>query len=183
LEGEVRRSDQLAPLGRMAAQVAHEIRNPLAAMRGSAQLLGQDPAVGPTAERLVRLLVRESDRLSRLVEGVLRFSRPNVPTRQLVELGALATEPVEMLRAHPLASGVSLELAAEAIALEVDPDQLRQVLLNLLRNALQAAGSGGSVGLTVLRRGDEAVLKVRDSGPGMDEAVQARLFEPFFTTK
>jgi len=183
LEGELRKADQLALLGRMAAQMAHEIRNPLAAMRGSAQLLGQDPDVSPTAERLVRILVRESDRLTRLVEEVLRFSRPNVPNRKPVDLAVLASETVEMLREDPLATGVQLELEVETLALEVDPDQLRQVLLNLIRNALEAVESRGTVKVTVARQGDVACLRVRDSGPGMEEAVQARLFEPFFTTK
>lgn len=183
LEQELHRADRLAALGQMAAQLAHEIRNPLAAMRGSAQLLTEETAGNEVAERLGRILIRESDRLARLVDEVLRFARPANPRHQHLDLSVLVEEVLHMLHSDPLAEGILLAAEGEGVEADVDPDQLRQVLLNLVRNALQAAGRGGQVRVLVGQEAGSAVLEVRDSGPPIPEAILSRFFEPFFTTR
>ncbi len=185
MEEGLRRADRLAALGTMSAQLAHEIRNPLAAMRGSAQLLGQYGAADASMAKLTAVLMREADRLSRLVEDFLRFARPPVPVRRPVRLDRLVGEMMEMLRGDPLARDVTLEvnLGEEALTALVDPDQLQQVLLNLARNALQATGARGQVRVDVLRREGHLLLRVWNAGAPIPKADVPRLFEPFFTTR
>ena len=183
IEEGLRRSDRLAAVGTLAAQLAHEIRNPLAAMRGAAQLLAQDPGADPASGRLTQILLRESDRLSKLVDDFLRFARPPVPDKRLVALDALVTETLEMLRVDPLSRGAWLDATVQPQQVEADADQLRQVLLNLLRNALQAAGTAGQVRVSVEGDMHEAHIRVWDSKGGIPAANLPRLFEPFFTTR
>ncbi|ATB42563.1 PAS domain-containing sensor histidine kinase [Cystobacter fuscus] len=182
-EEDLRRADRLAALGTLAAQLAHEIRNPLAAMRGSAQLLVQESSGDPLSARLVDVLLRESDRLSHLVEDFLRFARPPPPLKQEVDLGALVAETVDMLRADPLARQVRVETALLPLRILVDADQLRQVLINLLRNAFQAAEEGGVVRVTLRPEDSWAELLIWDSGGRIPPAHLSRIFEPFFSTR
>ena len=185
MEDGLRRADQLAALGTMSAQLAHEIRNPLAAMKGSAQLLAQDAAADTATVKLTGVLVREADRLSRLVEDFLRFARPPAPSRREVRLDRLVAETMEMLRGDPLARDIRLEVATgeSPVAVLLDPDQLQQVLLNLARNALQATGPQGLVRVALTREAGRVVLKVWNAGPPIPRADLPRLFEPFFTTR
>ncbi|MCY1020701.1 two-component system sensor histidine kinase NtrB [Pyxidicoccus sp. MSG2] len=183
MEEDLNRADRLASLGALSAQLAHELRNPLAAMRGSAQLLAQD-ARDEMGHKLTAILLRESDRLARLVEEFLRFARPPEPVRRPVALDALLVETVDMLRVDPLARDVRMEVAApEPLTLPVDPDQLRQVLINLVRNGFQAAGPRGEVKVALARTEQEARIRVWDSGGSITEEMMGHLFEPFFTTR
>ena len=182
-EDALRRADQLAALGKLSAQLAHEIRNPLASMRGSAQLLAESLPEDPTVVRLSKILTRESDRLAGLVEDFLRFARPAVPQAQEVSLTELVAQVVELLRLDPLAQGVRLLENLEAISAEVDPDQLRQVLLNLVRNALQAVSHHGEVRVALSLVGETARLCVWDSAGTIPSDDLPRLFEPFFTRR
>jgi two-component system sensor histidine kinase PilS (NtrC family) len=182
-EDELRRADRLAALGTMAAQLAHEIRNPLAAMRGSAQLLAQDVQGDPGVSRLTAILLRESDRLSRLVEEFLRFARPPKPVLRPVGLELLVGETMEMVQTDPLSHGAKLELELQPVTATVDPDQVRQVLLNLVRNAFEAAGPGGRVRVSLASEGQMARLSVWDSAGAIPESHLGRIFEPFFTTR
>ncbi|MBF5044735.1 PAS domain-containing protein [Aggregicoccus sp. 17bor-14] len=183
MEAALRRADALASLGTLSAQLAHEIRNPLAAMRGSAQMLAQDLAEQPAQARLLSIVLREADRLSRLVEEFLRFARPPRPARQVVNLASLVEETLEMLRADPLATDVVLGGQVAAVEAEVDPDQMRQVLLNLLRNALQATGAGGEVRVQLEASGGEARLRVWDSAGSVPAEDLVRIFEPFVSSR
>jgi len=180
-EDELRRADRLAELGALSAQLAHEIRNPLAAMRGSAQLLSE--AGDPETERLVGILTRESDRLAELVGEFLAFARPPTPVRRRCDLDELVKQTVELLASDPLAFGVNVEIEPAGLTSEVDADQVRQVLLNLLRNALAAAGPGGKVRAYFSREGDEVRIHVWDSGGSIASADLPHLFEPFFTKR
>jgi two-component system sensor histidine kinase PilS (NtrC family) len=183
VEDELRRADRLASLGSLAAQLAHEIRNPLASMRGSAQMLAQDALEGSAARRLTTILVRESDRLAALVDSVLQFARPPPPTLATIELGALVAETVEMIRADPMARGVQLEATLDAAVARADGGQLRQVVLNLVRNALEAAGERGRVRVGLQSGTGVARIRVWDSGGSIPPADLDRVFEPFFTTR
>ncbi|WP_326522536.1 two-component system sensor histidine kinase NtrB [Archangium lipolyticum] len=183
IEEDLKRADRLASLGTLAAQLAHEIRNPLAAMRGSAQLLVQDPGTDPGSARLVAILLRESDRLSKLVEDFLRFARPPPPNKQELELEVLVAETVDMLRADPIARQVRVETVLAPLRVPVDADQLRQVLINILRNAFQAAGEGGGVRVSLEALGEQALLRIWDSAGSIPASDLSRIFEPFFSTR
>ncbi|HYO60032.1 two-component system sensor histidine kinase NtrB [Archangium sp.] len=183
IEEDLKRADRLAALGTLAAQLAHEIRNPLAAMRGSAQLLVLEPGADPSSAKLVEILLRESDRLSKLVEDFLRFARPPPPVKQELELELLVAETVDMLRVDPLAWQVGVEMVLAPMRVPVDADQLRQVLINILRNAFQAAGPGGRVRVTMEAAGELALLRIWDSAGSIPAADLSRIFEPFFSTR
>ncbi len=183
IEEDLKRADRLAALGTLAAQLAHEIRNPLAAMRGSAQLLVQEPGGDPGSAKLVEILLRESDRLSKLVEDFLRFARPPPPVKLELELEVLVAETVDMLRADPLAWQVGVELVLAPLRVPVDADQIRQVLINILRNAFQAAGRGGQVRVTLEADGEQALLRIWDSAGSIPATDLSRIFEPFFSTR
>lgn len=178
---ELARADRLASLGKLSAQLAHEIRNPLASMRGAAQLLAEGNSTGLVTTRLTGILVREADRLGGLVEDFLRFARPSSPRRQKVDLAELAHQTVELLRVDPLANSVRLSENVEPVQAEVDPDQIRQVLINLVRNALAAAGAGGEVRVHARPVEEGAELEVWDSAGKIAEEDLPRLFEPFFS--
>lgn len=181
VETELERIDHLATLGRVSAQLAHEIRNPLAAMRGSAQMLVTD-AAGPSGERLAKLIVRESDRLAELVEGYLKLARPPPPELVPTRLDGVVRETLEVLRADPAFASVEVAEALAPVDVLADAGQLRQVLINLLRNAAQAVrGTRGSLRVrTALERG-VPLLEVWDSAGSLAPEDVGRVFEPFFS--
>lgn len=190
LSEQVRRSERLAAVGGLAASVAHEIRNPLAAISGSAELLGSI-AVQEDDARLLSIIRRESARLSALVTDMLAFTRPRPPQRARVSLVRVAKEALEHFRADRANAGLRLRIEIEdgVPDAEVDAAQLAQVLWNLLRNASEAMGGQGEVAIEVRTRptGDEeppdVELSVIDEGPGIPEEQLDRIFDPFFTTK
>lgn len=182
-EDALRRSDHLASLGKMSAQLAHEIRNPLAAMRGAAQMIASETGLSSPLVRLANIMVRESDRLSALVEDFLRFARPPPPSRVPINVAQLVRETVEMLSADPLVATISLESELEEVQAEVDPDQLRQALINMLRNAFDAVGDRGKVRVSVRRMGEQVRISVWDSAGSIPSQDLERIFDPFYTTR
>lgn len=182
-ESALRRSDQLASLGRLSAQLAHEIRNPLASMRGSAQMLAADMPRDSSSEKLAKILIRESDRLEGLVESFLRFARPQPPAFARVRLDTLVADTADLLAQDPIARSVHVSRQLEPVELQGDADQLRQVVVNLLRNAFEAVGPDGRVRLVVEPGSAQAALRVWDSAGKISPADMSRLFEPFFTTR
>ncbi|MFN0061989.1 MAG: two-component system sensor histidine kinase NtrB [Myxococcaceae bacterium] len=188
-EQELKRMDQLAALGALSAELAHEIRNPLAAMRGAAQMMGQEasdpnsPSRSSSTGRLAAILVRESDRLAGLVDNFLRFARPPEPKLGACDLKGVVEDIVQMLGSDPLADGIRIGTVLEPVMAMADGDQIRQVLLNLLRNALLAAARGGAVRIGVEHAAGMARLRVWDSGGSIPAADIERIFEPFFTTR
>ncbi len=178
-EEELRRVDRLAELGALSAELAHEIRNPLAAMRGSAELLAEGG--DSESRRLLDILRRESDRLGALVDDFLAFARPPTPVRRRCALDELVRQTVELLASDPLAVGVQLEVEPAGLEADVDPDQIRQVLLNILRNALTAAGRGGRVRAYFSTNGDVRRIHVWDSAGAIASTDLPHIFEPFFS--
>jgi two-component system NtrC family sensor kinase len=173
-------SEKLAGIGRLAAGVAHEINNPLGVILGYARLL-RKRAEGGLREDL-GVIEEETLRAKEIVEGLLDLSRPVQAGREPVDLRAAAEEVVARLREAAVLDGVEVGIAGQA-TVEGHPSKLRQVLSNLIRNAAEAAGPGGSVRVSLSEREGRADVAVRDSGPGLDAAALSRLFEPFFTTK
>ena len=174
-------SEKLAGIGRLAAGVAHEINNPLGVILGYAKLLERRAESTATRDDL-RVIQDETLRAKEIVSDLLDFSRPQEPAHDPVDLHDAGEEVVGRLREARLLDGIEVTLAGAAVA-RGDAARLRQVLLNLLRNAAEAAGPGGRIEVTITARGGEARVTVADSGPGIDERARARLFEPFFTTK
>jgi two-component system sensor histidine kinase PilS (NtrC family) len=187
MEARLARSERLADLGQLAAGLAHELRNPLASMMGSVELL-KGSGLGDDDRRLLDILLREGGRLSQLVAEFLAFARPGAQRREPVDRAVVAGEVLEAFALDPAAAGVRLERALAPATVQGDPDQLRQVLWNLLINAAQAIATtgrgGGAIRVACGPAGDGgADLAVEDDGPGIDPADRERLFTPFFTTK
>ena len=188
----IERQEKLASLGVLAAGVAHEIRNPLTAIK--ARLFTLKKAVGErsTALRDAYVIEREIGRLERIVRDVLLFARPAEPKSQLISAVVLLREVTDLMRAQMAKSNITLTIAASADAtVRGDPDQLKQVLLNLVRNAAESIGECGQITLRLRtertslggRPLDAAILEVEDTGKGISPEVQKRLFDPFYTTK
>jgi two-component system sensor histidine kinase PilS (NtrC family) len=184
MEEAVRRSDRLAVVGGLAAGLAHEIRNPLASMCGSIEILGGSSHLDDQERRLMHVVLSEAERLEALVRDFLSFARPTSPKLEPLD-GALAVaETVELFRPQATARGIDLELRADGpLVVRADPRQLRQVLWNLLGNAADATASGGRVRVHFSRHNHYGLLEVADSGEGIGEEDLKRIFDPFFTTK
>ncbi|HEY3449380.1 MAG TPA: ATP-binding protein [Myxococcales bacterium] len=174
-------SEKLAGIGRLAAGVAHEINNPLGVILGYARVL-RKKADPPLAEDLA-VIEDETLRCQQIVEGLLDLSRPMKGAPEPVELRPLCDEVAERLRETPSGAQVALVVEGEATATGVE-SKLRQVLLNLAKNAAEAAGPGGQVELRLATQPPaEVTVAVSDSGAGLSAEARAKLFEPFFTTK
>ena len=185
MEEEVKRSEQMAALGRMAANIAHEIRNPLASMSCSIQLLADSLQVSDSEKRLMDIVVRETDHLNRWITEFLEYARPRKPHAETVDVAELAHEVLQILQHDQQAANASLGvLAAGDTAMVGDRTRLRQVIWNLALNALQSAGPSAEVNVHVDgTRSGQLTIRVEDNGPGIDQEVLPRIFEPFFTTK
>lgn len=184
LELTMRRAERLATVGQLAAGVAHEIRNPLASISGSIELLRGAPA-SDDDRALMAIVHREVQRLNELIGELLDYAnpRPNQPVE--FDLGVLVRETLQVARADQ--GFTDIELACQTddpLMISADPAKLRQVLWNLVRNAADAAASGGKHVVVEARRdGDGATISVVDDGPGIPPEKLSRIFDPFFTTK
>lgn len=187
LDAEVRRLDRLAALGELVAEIVHEIRNPLVSVKTFLQLLPERAAEPEFRERFRELASEELRRIERLLDLVLTHGRPAPAAREADRAALAATcESVVQLVAHRAADlGVALELEAPdpALSAALSADALRQVVLNLVLNALEVSPRGGRVRLAVRAAGRGAELSVEDQGPGVAPALRERVFEPFFSTK
>ena len=173
-------SERLAGIGRLAAGVAHELNNPLGVILGYVRLL-QRKAEGPVARDL-GIIEDEALRCKEIVEGLLDLSRPMKLEGELVDLRAVCDEVVARLRDTGQLSGVEVSVSGTAEVVG-SGHRLRQIAMNLIKNAAEAGGAAGRVEVLIQPRGGQATLIVRDTGPGLSEEQRLHLFEPFFTTK
>lgn len=195
-QAELLRSERLAAAGRVSAQVAHEVRNPLSSIGLNVEMLldlvGRarfpDDATGAEARELVTSVTREIDRLTEITEGYLRLARLPSPSLRRENLRAVVEGILDFSREELERSGIRVDraLGAADVAVEADEAQLRQLLLNLIRNAREAMRSGGTLTVSAEQVPDTpGVVRVRvqDTGPGLPAGATERLFEPFFSTK
>jgi signal transduction histidine kinase len=189
-EREVLRAEQMATVGRIAAGMAHEVRNPLMAMKLLVQSAEGSRSAGLHGRDLA-VLEEEIDRLERLVQAFLDFARPPRPEKRPVEVRPVLEDAVALVAGRARQQGVRLHCQAPGVPVRVEADagQLRQVLLNLLLNALDAVPSGGSVWAELdvagVRdpAGRRATIRVADDGPGLRPGMGEQVFEPFVSTK
>jgi two-component system sensor histidine kinase PilS (NtrC family) len=201
LEELARQADRHKAIAELAAGLAHEIRNPLAAIRSSVELLEGDGDAGKVADyvedrRLMGLIVREADRLSSLIQDFMAFSRTELRNRSRIDFVEVVSDALEVERvSSPGVQEVAFTAPDVAYWVEGDYNLLKQVVLNLVSNARAAVGDrqtgkvevriGMDPDLPGLERaaGMFATLEVRDNGPGVDPLVRDRIFDPFFTTR
>jgi len=189
MEERVRHADRLAAIGRFAAGLAHEIRNPLGSIRGSVEVLRQSLSPQGDDRRLMDIVLRESDRLDGIISEFLEFSRPQTLARVETDLVAMLEE-ILLLLSHQCPTTVRIvrDYGEPTVKARVDAGQMRQALWNLCRNALEAMPQGGELRIRVQAQGREATpdsieLVVEDTGVGIGEDQLPRVFEPFYTTK
>ena len=184
LERVFRRNERLTALGTLAASVAHEVRNPLAAISGCAELLETD-ALSDEDQRLIGVIRRESARLADIVTELLDFTRPRKLQRSRVNLGRALAELADSFRADPGNEEIELvvTLPKERVDVMLDSAQLSQVLWNLVRNGAQAMDCSGRLELELEAGETQVWIRVRDFGRGIPNEELGHIFEPFFSTK
>jgi two-component system, NtrC family, sensor histidine kinase PilS len=186
LEMHARRTERMATVGQLAAGVAHEIRNPMAAISGSIELLKQSAQSSDDDRALMTIVHREVQRLNVLIGDLLDYANPRPKQTVDFDLGSLVQETVQVARGDQNFADVELAASVEEpLPIHADPAKLRQVVWNLVRNAADAAGSGGKHVTVEARKapGGGASITVADDGPGIPEALVGRIFDPFVTTK
>jgi two-component system sensor histidine kinase PilS (NtrC family) len=186
LEETSRRQDRLAAIGRMAASIAHEIRNPLAAMRGSIQMLRAEMEGESSQTELMEIILRESDRLNRIISDFLNYARPRSIIQSKVDVGELLQRTFTLLRNSTEIDErqiIKEEVPDAPVLVDADAEQLQQVFWNLARNALQSMPAGGELRTTVHPPKDNRLrIAFADSGRGMSPQQVEHLFEPFSST-
>ncbi len=176
-------AERHSSLGRMSAAIVHEIRNPLGAIKGAAEAL--ESSVPRERKEFLDIIKLESDRLNGLVTDFLRFARPRSPEILLTPVREVIDSVVNLARKQAEQSRVRIEISPSNYTppAPLDAEQMRQVLLNLILNAIDAMPRGGCLTIDADRRGDDLVISVEDTGDGIDPAVRDNLFSPFVTTK
>ncbi len=201
LEEAMARSKRMASMGRFAAGLAHELRNPLASLSGCVELLGkaeqnlqqsgdlQSTMTAEQKQKLFAIVLRESERLNRLLSDFLRYARPNKPLHRPLLLNHLVRDILTVAEGDLRNVRCELDLQQD-LRIRGDEDQLKQLVWNLLRNALQAMEKTGRLRATVRRKEDESApgkqfveFCIEDAGPGIDAEARDKIFDPFYTTR
>lgn len=181
----MKRAERLSAIGHLSAGLAHEVRNPLASISGAAAILRRHLPADEKLERCVQIIESECQRLSGLLTNFLNFARPRSPRFQQTNLRAVLTDVIQLAE-HALARKkvTFREQVPDSVPdVPCDPDQLRQVLLNLLINAIEASPDDATVNLVVQSHDDSVIIQVVDEGSGVAPEDVEKLFDPFFTTK
>jgi two-component system sensor histidine kinase PilS (NtrC family) len=193
MEAELLKAERLAAIGELSARIAHEIRNPLASISGSVQLITQGDRIDEADKKLLNIIIRETERLNALIRDFLAYARPSQPVKMPVHLKQLILDISSLLESDPHFRNVIINNnCPEWLTISVDRDQMQQVFWNLLLNAAEAMPSGGMIkidAMIVTARleesgfGEKAKIVVMDNGAGMTLKELQKVFEPFFTTK
>src|SRR2546427_2699095 len=180
LERQMRQKEQMAAIGAMSAGIAHEIRNPLASIAGSFNLLQTDLDLDPDQRQLVEIITRETERLNRTINQFLSYARPQSPNRKPADLAELISETMQLMRNSPeLKPTHHIETWLTPVKAEVDESMMRQVFYNLASNAFKAMPEGGTLTISLRGRNGTARILFEDNGVGLAEEELKRLFVPF----
>lgn len=182
---QLRRADRLSALGELSAGLAHEIRNPLGSIEGAVKILGRTSLPDDTRQEFTGLASREVGRLNGLLTNFLEFARPHPPRRAAADIYLLFESVVKLASETGSMANVSIhfERGAELPPVLIDQEQIKQVLLNLIINAVQAMPNGGQVSLRADWDGESICVEVEDEGAGIPPEDLERVFDPFFTTR
>ncbi|MCB9727519.1 MAG: PAS domain-containing protein [Deltaproteobacteria bacterium] len=188
MEEQVKRAEQFATLGQLAAVIAHEIRNPLASISGAVQLLARTLELDTDNAALMAIVSREADALNQWITDFLTYARPRLGERVPTDISRMVNDAVAVLKHDEKLANIRVETTAREGALVVaDPTYLKQVVWNILTNAVQAMPDGGDLVVTVRPQDDDRGafhrMTISDTGAGIPAEVRDRVFEPFFTTK
>jgi PAS domain S-box-containing protein len=173
----------LAQVGQMAAVVAHEVRNPLAGIKGAVQILMSRRDRADADLPVMRDIVARIDSLGDLINDLMVYARPRPPRLTPMDLRGVVNEAIAAARRDPACAQVEITVAGDSLQMIADEELIRAAVLNLLLNGAQAMAGQGRMSVTLARRDTSAVLEIRDDGPGVPPEIRDRVFEPFFTTK
>src|SRR5665213_2979696 len=181
----MKKAERLSAAGRLAASLAHEIRNPLASISGATGILRRGTASTEYRNDCLDVIDKESQRLNKLLTGFLNFAKPRVPRMQRTDPNAILASVASLVQQIAEAGNISLrqEVLASGPEIECDPEQLKQVLLNLLINAIEASPPNASIYIRTAVANDTLAMEVQDQGSGISEKHLDHIFDPFFTTK
>ena len=186
MEGHVKRVEKMAAIGEMAAGLAHEIKNPLASLTGSIQLLKEDMRYDSDHARLMQIILREADRLSSLASNFLFYARPPAGKNQPIELGRALLETAELFEKDASNNGriSTMKNVSPDVWISMDPGHLHQILWNLLLNAAEAIDNEGQIVIDMFPlKNRQACVKISDNGCGISQEALKSIFDPFVTTK
>ncbi|TNF50998.1 MAG: PAS domain-containing sensor histidine kinase [Deltaproteobacteria bacterium] len=184
IEGQLRRADRLSALGELSAGMAHEIRNPLGSIKGTAEILRDGVAPDDPKLEFADILIKEVDRLNKVLEDFLHFARPEPVEFGRFSPNKVIEEVLELTRQQALRNRVEVEVAlAEDMEIPGRGEQIQQALLNLVLNALQVMPDGGQLKVSSTVHGNEVGIHVSDNGPGIAVEERERIFNPFVTTR
>ncbi len=183
MEGQLREQASLVRLGEMAAVIAHEIKNPLAGIRGAVQVIGTRLAADSRDAGVIGEIIGRIDTLNGLIQDLLLFARPPQPKPALVDVPRLIATTVELLRGDPVVKDVAINVEGVAPTVMADPELLKIVFQNLLVNSAQAMRGSGHIRIAIDTVNGTCEVRFTDAGPGISEEIRDKIFTPFFTTK
>lgn len=185
LRSQIVRNQRMATVGSLAAGVAHEIRNPLSSIKGFATYFRERYQSVPDDQKIADIMIQEVDRLNRVVGQLLDFSRPLSLSRKPVHIRNLISDSLALVRqkAEEKNIAISMDVVPENITARIDPDQIRQVLLNLHLNALEAMDSGSRLSVSAKKDSNMLQIRIQDTGCGILPEHLSRIFDPYFTTR
>lgn len=183
-QANLNRAAKLAVVGEMAAALSHEVRTPLGILRSSADVLKREPQLSKEGFEVLGFMVSETERLNNLVSSLIDAARPRMPVMTEFDLTGLISKTIAMLAGQAQAKNISLQFNAQnAVIIYADSNQITQVLMNLLINAIQILPQDGKVEVTLTEQNHQVEFSVADSGEGVSTDNQAQIFEPFFTQR
>lgn len=178
------RSERLAELGQLAAGVAHELRNPLAGIKGAIEVLKDSYVEDSTHRQVMGEMLQRVERLNAVVRDLLEYAKPTPPSKMRIRLTELVDGVVKVLRRDPKLSRVEIQRDYSSdVAAWADPNLMERVFINIILNAVQAMNFSGTLRISLRERDECVSISFNDTGPGMDEGVLKKIFDPFFTTK
>jgi two-component system sensor kinase FixL len=183
LEAKLREQSALATLGEMAAVIAHEVKNPLAGIRGAVQVIGGRLPVGNTDAPMMKEIVARIDSLDAMMKDLLLFARPPKPKRLPTDIGPLVQATADLLKRDQAAKNIDVEVSGSAPAVSADGEMLKMVIHNLLINGAHAMQGRGTIRVGIDASGSGCRISIADDGPGIAPEIRDKIFVPFFTTK
>jgi len=182
-EEQLRQQAALARVGQMAAVVAHEVRNPLAGIKGAMQILMSRRDADDRDLPVMRDIVTRIDSLSELINDLMVFARPRPPRLAVVDLRPLVLDAISIVKRDAAADAIDVVLSGDDVSVTADTDMIRAAVLNLLLNAVQATAADGRIEVTLGSGAGSVAIQIRDNGSGIPTELRDQVFEPFFTTK
>jgi two-component system sensor histidine kinase HydH len=185
MEAQIQQTDRLVALGEVAAGIAHEIRNPLTTIKGFVQLIEKDMDEGHPNRKFTKIIISETDRLNKMVHELLYYAKPSDSLKTDINIGRILDDTLQLVKLNKDYQQIEIErfLLEKQPQIKGDPEQLKQVFLNLLLNSMQAVGANGHLIIRSTLKNQRLLVSIEDNGKGIQPQHLARLFDPFFTTR